>query len=177
MPFELDLSAAAGRLARVRSLFGAAAVDDILLAAGRRVGVAAESLISAYPPQSNKILARYYTRMRPDGTTYQSKFKSLAQQRAIFALMQKGKVPYRRTGQLGRSLISRAERAGNGLVVIQIGSNLTYAPLVIDQWRQSHYHRGTWTPLQTDLRRGLSQLQRVAVDEAVQHAERRLKGG
>ncbi len=177
MPFDLILDEAAPLFARVRDVFSPAAANDILLAAGRRVGVAAEGLVSAYPAASGKPLARYYTRTRKDGTTFRSKFKTLAQQKKVFALIQKGKVPYPRSGQLGRSIVSRAEAAGAGLIIVHVGTNLTYAPYVIGKLMQSHYHRGNWTPLEDDIRRGLSELQRVGVRAVQKEIDKRLNNG
>ena len=176
MPFDLDLTAVNPLLANVRSVFSPAVADEMLLNAGNKVGVAAEGLVSDYPPASGKPLPLYYTRQRKDGTTYQSKFKSLKQQRYVMSLVANGKVPYRRTGQLGKSIVSKAALAGNSLVIVSIGSNLTYAPYVIDLQLQSHYHMGTWTPIQTDIENGFDSLQQVAVRSIVNDVNRRING-
>lgn len=176
MPFDLDLSQANPLLANVRSVFSPGVADAMLLNAGMKVGVAAEALVSPYPPASGNPLPLYYTRQRKDGTTYQSKFKSLAQQRAVMGKVAKGLVPYRRTGQLGKSIVSKAMQAGGGLVIVSVGSNLTYAPYVIDLQMQSHYHMGTWTPIQTDIENGLDSLQAVAVKSIVNDVNRRVNG-
>ena len=174
MPFDLDLSQVQPLLDNVRSLFTPAVADEILLNAGTKVGIAAEALASPYPPASGNPLPLFYTRQRKDGTTYLSKFKSVAQQKLVMALVAKGKVPYKRTGQLGRSILSKPRIAGDGVVIVAIGSNLAYAPYVIDKVMQSHYHMGTWTPIQDDIERGLPQLAAVAVKSIVNDVNRKV---
>lgn len=176
MAFDLDLSQAAPLLARTAQTFSPAVADDILLVAGRRVGVKAEELVSPYPPVSGKALPLFYTRTRKDGTTYQSKFKSLKQQRKVFALVKEGKVPYRRTGTLGKSITSEAAVFAPGVVNVRIGSRLAYAMYVIDEQLQSHYHLGNWTPLQQDIRRGLPELTQTAVNAVSKEVEKRIHG-
>jgi hypothetical protein len=177
MPFDLDLSAAGAALDAVNRTFGESAVNDILLMAGRKVGVMAEGLVSDYPPPSHKPLPLWYTRQRVDGTTYKSKFKSMRQQKLVMALIKQGKIPYRRTGTLGKSITSHALLVDSGVVHITIGSNLRYAPYVIDRTLQSHYHTGTWTPIQTDLERGLPKLTDIAINTIVKEADGRITSG
>lgn len=180
MPFDLDLSAVNPLLANVRSVFTPQTADAMLLNAGRKVGVKAEELASPYPQASGSPLPLYYTRTYESGPhkgeQYQSKFKSKAQQRLVMALIAKGKVPYKRTGQLGRSILSKADPAGSGIVIVRVGSNLAYAPYVIDKVMQSHYHMGTWTPLQDDIQRGLPALAAVAVKSIVNDVNRKVNG-
>lgn len=178
MPFDLDLSQATPLLANVRAVFTPQVADTMLLTAGRKVGVAAEGLVSPYPTASGNPLPIYYTREHVSGPLkgqpFQSKFKSQAQQRLVMALVAKGKVPYRRTGQLGRSILSKAALAGASVVIVSIGSNLAYAPYVIDKIMQSHYHMGTWTPIQDDIQRGLPKLAAVAVKSIVNDVNKRV---
>lgn len=178
MPFDLDLSQAQPVLNRLGSIFTPSVADDILMVAGRAVGVKAESFVAnPYPDASGKALPVWYDRVRKDGTSFKSKFKSLAQQRKVMSLVKAGKVPYRRTGQLGRSITSLPTLAGAGLVIVSVGSNLTYAPYVIDKLMQSHYHMGTWPMLDDDIERGLPQLAQTAVNTVVKDVNRRLSGG
>lgn len=178
MPFDLDLSPIQPTLSRLNAVFTPQVANDILLVAGQRVGVKAESLVAnPYPNASGKALPLWYERVRADGTTYKSKFKSLAQQRKVFSLIKAGKVPRRRTGQLGRSITSRADVAGEGLVMVRVGSNLTYAPYVISRLMQSHYHMGTWDTIESDIERGLPELTRTAVNAVIQDVNRRINGG
>lgn len=131
------------------------ALQDGLEAAGRAGGVAAESVVSPYPVASGKPLTVFYTRVSAvDGKTYQSKFKSLKQQRYVFSLLARGLIPTRRTGTLGRSITSDISDLSPEGVTIRTGTNVNYAPFVIDKYRQSRYHMGTWTPLQDDIERG-----------------------
>jgi hypothetical protein len=178
VPFDLDLSQVTPLLANVRSVFTPQFADEMLLNAGRKVGVAAEGLVSAYPPASGNPLPLYYTRTHvsgPDkGKQFTSKFKSQAQQRLVMALVAKGKIPYRRSGTLGRSITSVPALAGSGVVIVHVGSNLSYAAYVIDKVMQSHYHIGTWTPLPDDIQRGLPQLAQVAVKSIVADANKKV---
>jgi len=136
----------------------------ILAFTGKAVGVAAESVVSEYPIASGKPLEKYYTRTNAKGETYQSKFKSLKQQRKVMALVANGKVPYRRTGQLGRSITSDIRNLTSTSVDVVIGSNYPAAVYVIGtpDEGQSHYHQGTWTPLQDDLDNNAAKLNAVA---------------
>jgi hypothetical protein len=180
MAFDLDLTQAQPLLARARSVFGAMAADEILMAAGRRVGVKAEDVIQErlYPPASGKALPVYYTRTRKrDGKPYRSKFKSLAQQRKVMALVAAGKIPYRRSGQLGRSITSEPRIVAVGVVMVRAGSNLEYAPYVIDREMQSFYHRDNWSTVQDDVERAVPELSAVAVKTVVQEINRRLSHG
>ena len=178
MPFDLDTRAADVLMVRISNIFSPAVADQGLLYAGQRVGVAAEEIVqeNLYPPASGKALPIFYTRTRKDGTTFQSKFKSLAQQRKVMALAAKGLIPYNRTGKLGQSITSAASIAGAGVVLIRVGSNLSYAGYVIDENSQSHYHMGTWTPIQRDLAAGIPKLNQVAVSSLKSWAEKKIKG-
>ena len=172
--FTLDISQADTLLKNVASLFTPQVADELFLNAGKATGVAAEGLVSPYPPASGNPLPLWYTRTRPDGTSYQSKFKSLKQQRYVMRLVAMGKVPYRRSGKLGRSILSNARLQGQGLVIIAVGSNLAYAPYVIDKIMQSHYHMGTWTPIQDDIEKGLPTLTTTALNSIVKQVKERL---
>ncbi len=116
---------------------------------GKRVGVAAESVIPPYPPPSHKARAKIYQRRRKDGSTYLSAFKSAKMQGKVFVLISEGKIPTRRSGRLGRSIVSAIESLTSTSVTIDIGTNVDYAPLVIgDDDQQAAYHNGTWWQLQ-----------------------------
>lgn len=124
---------------------------DALQYAGNRAGVRAESILADTPEASGKPLEPYYDREDASGRAYKSKFKSFRQQRKVMALVKRGKVPYPRTGQLMASITSAAYIMDTG-VVIRVGTNRSEAPFVLDESRQSHYHAGTWIPLQVQLR-------------------------
>lgn len=139
----------------------------ILEDVGRVVGVAAESVVSDYPPPTGKPLPVYYTRTRKDGSSFKSKFKSARQQGKVMALIKEGKVPYKRTGQLGRSFTSGIQSVTNTDVTVSVGTNLGYAPYVIDRYRQSHYHAGNWQTLQSDVERGIPKIRTAGVNRFV----------
>lgn len=146
-------------LIKVGQLFGGAVLTPIMLKSGQVAGVAAESYVSPYPQASGKPLALFYTRTRKDGSTYKSKFKSMKQQRFVMGLAKQGKIPYKRTGTLGRSITSEAQNASANGVDIVIGTNRKYAKYVIGAPPiQSHYHMGTWTPLADDVQRNVSKI-------------------
>lgn len=130
-------------------------LETAMAAAGRAAGVAAESVISPYPPPSGRPLDRFYQRTNAEGKTYLSKFKSRRQQGYVLSLAARGLIPRRRTGQLGRSITSDVRDVSADGVTVVVGTNLNYAPFVIDRYRMSAYHKGTWTPLQDDVERGL----------------------
>lgn len=144
-------------LTRFGQLFGGAALTPIMFKAGTVAGVAAESVVSPYPQASGKPLALFYTRRRADGSTYLSKFKTMKQQAKVMSLAKQGKIPYKRTGTLGRSITSEAQNATANGVDVVIGTNRKYAPYVIGSPpMQSHYHMGTWTPLADDMQRNVN---------------------
>jgi hypothetical protein len=178
MPFDLDLREAQPVLDNFQAVFGLTAVTEILLIAADKTGAYAEGLISDYPPASGKPLPVYYDRTNVKGERIRSKFKTLRQQHKVMALAAEGKIPYRRTGTLGKSILHSVPVAiSPGVVETRIGSKLSYAPYVLDIEEQSHYHRGTWTPIQTDFRNGMPQLQSVVVRAVVNEINRRIKGG
>lgn len=82
-------------------------------------------------------------------------FVSDRQRRYVMAAIRSGEitVPYRRSGQLGRSITGRVEELG-GQVVGIIGTNLRAAPWVIGERATEHggpqarYHQGTWWTLE-----------------------------
>lgn len=176
MPFDINLGEVNPLLNRMRTTLGSSAVNASLLVTGRKVGVAAEGVVQEdmYPPASGKPLPLHYTRRRKDGSTYKSKFKSLKQQRKVMSLVKNGKVPYRRTGTLGKSITSTAQLSGNG-VTVTVGSKLKSAPYVIDAERQSHYHKGTWTPIQVALQKALPMLRVLAAKTLVKEIAKRWK--
>ena len=124
-------------------------MPGVLYAVGAKVGVAAESVVSDYPAPSGKPLAEYYTRTsKRTGKTFKSKFKSAAQQGYVFHLLRAGKLPYRRSGQLGRSITSKVVEATASSVSVAVGTNLSYAKYVIGtpSEGQNAYFAGVWTP-------------------------------
>lgn len=153
---------------KYKQVFGRENLSAILLDAGKYAGVIAEGIVEEYPRATGKPLVKHYRRTRKDGTSYMSKFKSARQQGYVFALAAKGKIPYRRTGQLGRSITSSADLSGNA-VITRVGTNNRAAPYVIGNSPrpQSAYHRGNWTPLTSSIRTGLPRINR-AFEERMQ---------
>lgn len=154
-------------------------IQDVLAAVGKTVGVAAESIVSDYPPVSGKPLEKFYSRTDAKGHTYKSKFKSLKQQRYVMALGARGGIPTRRTGSLGKSITSDITDLSDTGVTVVIGTNRPYAPYVIGtpEEGQSHYHQGTWTPLNDDIANNIGKLQLVAQKEFSRQITAALSGG
>ena len=79
-------------------------------------------------------------------------FVSEKQRRYVMLLVRQGKVPYRRTGTLGRTITSEVKSIGND-VVGTVGSSVPHAPWVIGHKTvgsagpQARYHKGTWKTL------------------------------
>lgn len=129
-------------------IFSVETRQKILAQAGKRMGVAAESVIPVYPPASGKPRPKIYTRTRKDGSTYLSAFASQAEQGKVFSLIDEGKIPYPRSGILGRSITSAISDLTGSSVTVRIGTAISYAPLVIgDDDQQAAYHKGTWWQL------------------------------
>lgn len=164
-------------------LEGTPAYTDILEGAGRKVGVRAEELAGEYPPAPRRPLNPYYQRVhvnttdkpRPtDGQPYLSKWKSSKQQGYFFASLADGDItlPYKRTGYLGASMTSDVEVTANG-VIVEVGSPLGYAPLVIgNESEQSYYHAETgWESLGDQLDEASDVLLNTFVDGVVEGVE------
>lgn len=135
-------------LLRCARIFSVETRKRILAVAGKRMGVAAEAAVPEYPRPSGKPLPGIYTRTRKDGTSYQSKFKSAAMQGKVFSLIAEGKIPYTRSGLLGRSITSAISDLTGSSVTVKTGTTVRYAPLVIgDDGIQAPYHSGVWWQL------------------------------
>lgn len=135
-------------LLKAAKIFSVETRKKILAAAGKRMGIAAESVIPDYPVASGKPLPKIYTRTRADGSTYLSAFKNAAMQGVVFALVNAGKIPYVRSGLLGRSITSAISDLTGSSVTVRIGTTVKHAPGVIgDDSQQYRYHKGTWWQL------------------------------
>lgn len=138
-------------LADLKGRIGDIAQGDALLDAGKRAAVRLQGKIPPYPPPSGKPLPvehqRVYKSGPNKGQTYRSKFKTLRQQGKVHALVKEGKIPTKRTGTLGKSIIAIAQKRADGVYII-VGSNRFYAPLVIGtDEEQADYHKGVWWQL------------------------------
>jgi len=139
-------------LLKAAKIFSEATRQKILAVAGKRMGVAAESFVPDDPPPSGKPLPKIYTRDTVAGkkvAPYKSKFKSDKQAYyVIFVLGKEGKIPYKRTLLLGRSITSAISDLTGSSVTVRTGTAVKYAPLVIgDDTQQSHYHKDHWYQL------------------------------
>lgn len=175
---DTDLRALYDELVRLKTFLAPAQLSRALDAGGTHMGVRAERAFDEYPIASGKPLAEYYTRQRADGTTYQSKFKSARQQRYVMRLAKQGRIPYRRTGRLGRSITSRVDvRPGEAAVIVRVGSNDPKAPFVIGgPGQQSNYHAGTWPSLPQRVAEQFDAIYEAGVDGFIDAAIRLIGG-
>lgn len=108
-------------------------------------------------------------------SVYGQTWKSEKQRRYFFFALRKGviQVPYRRglspgSQRLGRSWTAKAIDDTS----VAIGTNVTYAPMVKDEGRQTRYMKAVgWTTIQQDVERG-----RTATMNAMNEAIRRALG-
>ncbi len=139
-------------LIRASKIFSTETRQKILAKAGKRMGAAAESFVPDYPPPSGKPLEKFYTRTEAFGRPtkpYLSKFKSDKQAYyVLFVLGKNGKIPYKRSGLLGRSITSAISDLTGESVTVTIGTAIKGAPYVIgDDDAQSNYHKDHWWQL------------------------------
>ena len=118
---------------KIEALVSGPVRRDLLLFVGKRLGAKGEELAGEYPPAP--------------------------EQRAI----QAGRNPYKRTGQLGRS-ITNAVIASEDAVTIEIGTNLKYAPYVIGDYQVDFHAQTGWRKLPQVLDDGMDQLRELTVD-------------
>ncbi len=164
-------------LLKAAKIFSEATRKKILGAAGKRMGVAAESVIPPYPKASGKARPKIYQRQRADGSTYLSAFKNAAQQGLVFALINAGKVPFVRTGLLGRSITSAISDLTGSSVTVRIGTADKKAPLVIgDDSQQAVYHKGTWWQLVKVMTANRATIEGAGQDALTKGVEQELRG-
>ena len=166
---------------QLRDILSPASTEDILREVGGVVGEEVISLIGEYPSASGNELPLIYARPhmrkgKPTGYAYRSVFKSYKQQQAVMAKVREGKVPYKRTGTLGKSLTWEIESSSADRVVVAVGSNIDYAPYVYDEKQQAEYHKGTWTPIQVTIRDNLPALAEIAGAELARHIREQMTG-
>jgi hypothetical protein len=80
----------------------------------------------------------------PAPTHYPQPPKSRAQQIKQIMLAKEGKIPYRRTGHLGRSWTTNVQQSATG-VTGTVGNKMAYGPLVQGEGTQAIYHQGNWS--------------------------------
>ncbi len=152
------------------------ALGRALLFAGQRAAVKMEEVAGEYPEPAHKPLATYYDRVMPEGKAYKSKFKSMKQQRKVFALIKAGKVPYRRTGRLGASLTSDAQLTGTG-VRLTAGTNAPGAKYPLGKpGERSHYFEGVWEPLQAKVDANAAEIIEVFSAALIDYVRGYMKG-
>lgn len=133
---------------------------------GKKVGDKGEEAVSAYAPLPNgRPLALYYLL-----NGKRSKFKSKKQQGWFFSSLKKGRftLPYKRSGELGRSITSKVTATADGVqVLIGTTPNVeSWAKYVIgSEEQQSHYHaQSGWQPLSEDVAHALPAILQEAQD-------------
>lgn len=109
-----------------------------------------------YPPQSRAPLPLRYQRRTRGGqfASGRSKFKSQRAQRGFFAKLRSGEIsiPYRRTGNLGRSLVFKIVKQGDkAALAVSIPSSSkagAYADFVVGDPQDLYFAQLTqWEPL------------------------------
>jgi len=164
------------QLAKLAKIFSTETRKKILERAGKRMGVAAESVVPPYPPPSGKPLAKFYLREAADGSLYYSKFKSRAQQGKVFSLINQGKIPTQRSGTLGRSVTSAISDLTGESVTVKIGTAIAYGPLVIgDDDDQSNYHKDHWWQLTKVMAENTDTIEAAGQTALTAEVERELK--
>ena len=151
MTSQLDTRA----LERLASVFSPAMQTRVMQAGAKRMGAAAEEAVPPYAPVRTQKLSKFYTRSTVAGkqvTPFKSKFKTQGQAFKVLKLGEAGKIPYRRSGQLGRSIISKVVEVTTAYALVSIGTSLIGAQQVIgDDSQQSAYHAGNWWQLQKEM--------------------------
>lgn len=135
-------------------LLGAERARKAVREAVRAGTIAVHKRLPPYPPQAHRPM----------------EWKSDRQRRWFFWALRTGriKVPYRRTGTLGRFFATRVLETGSKRIVGEIGTHIRYAPWVVSEetWRgigpQARIHRGVWWTLQDVARRNLDAFKRAA---------------
>ena len=97
----------------------------------------------------------------PKASGKPQKFKSDKQRRYFFWALNAGKitVPYHREALMVKSLSGTTADSIASVTPIhggvegRWGTNIKYAPMVIDKYKQVAYHRGTWWTLQGEAKR------------------------
>lgn len=144
---------------------------DVLGQMARAMGAEMEAAVPEYPEPSGLPRPLAYT----DRFGRPSKWASDKQRRYVMALIRQGKVPYRRTGLLGKSITTETEIDAARLTVgVDIGTNAPHAPYVIDEKRQALYHKETWWTLQPVIRGAAPAVIRAGVARFVKAVREKL---
>src|SRR5688572_26891693 len=108
---ELHLDGIERRFKRAQQALAPATLQKIMFAAGQEVGSEIQNITREYPPIPNgRPLNKTYMRVNAKGEPYLSKFKTAKQQGYFFkVIVPSGKMPYRRTGHLGRTITAEVK--------------------------------------------------------------------
>jgi hypothetical protein len=147
----------------------------VMTQVGKRVGAAAVRYAAEYPEPSRKPLPKIYQRTRKDGSSYMSKFKSQAQQGKVFMLGKEGKIPYRRSGTLGKSMTSSVTSVDQNSVTTEVGTNVPYGPLVIGEDQSPYFRDSSWLTLPQRMNQNANKLAEVARTAYMTEIDKRIK--
>lgn len=170
MSFEIDMSALDEFLQRIEDL----QKPDVFAQIGRRAaqvaGLEAEKAYTdAYPvPRSTTMKA-----------VRGKSFLSNKQRRWFFASLRDGKLklPYRRTGGTGQSLVSAPFATGKG-AGFHIGTNSKGAIYVIGEKKdQAAYHQDWWPPLPDRIKENMAQISEAYHGMFIKEATVYFRGG
>lgn len=116
-------------------------LDELLERLGDK-SLVADALVEALD-KSVKTLQARAARYPPSPSGYRMEFVSSKQRRYFFWALRTGRirVPYRRTGTLGRKITTRVDR---GTLTGRVGLKLGYGPYVIGDEKQARIHKGRW---------------------------------
>lgn len=144
---QVDNSQIQGLYARLLRL-GDEKFDAVIELLAQTAGAAAEQYEIIYPPQREPM---------PEKPRFSKKTGK--------QLKPRKRTRYKRTGVLGGSLTSNAEREALGVWIAKVGTNVTYAPYVVgmpdDDPGQAWFHQNYWTPLLTELTAHLPEITEV----------------
>ena len=124
----LSLSVVTRGLESIANLANTLRGNGWIVEAGNEAARTLERNLAKYPPVRRK----------------KQPFKTAKQRRFFFAALADGRirVPFQRTGNLGRSWRAGVVMTGGGMT-ITVGNTTAYAPYVQGS-QQSGYHRGNW---------------------------------
>src|ERR1051326_6773624 len=129
----------AGSMSDLRIEFDQATVARVV----RKMGlVAALSTIRPAIERSVARLRRELAHYPPPAHRRQPP-KNERQRRKVWALRRQGKIPYQRTGTLGRKWTSTVHPIAGGIEGV-VGNDTPYGPFVQGGSTQAAYHRGVW---------------------------------
>lgn len=184
-------------IAQMKQTLGESGQQEILRAVGEVMGAAAVEAMPDYPEPSGKPLPVIYQQtsraqfrykkvrgravktgvVRKPPAPYMSKFISDRARRGFFGALKGGniRVPYSRTGTLGKSITYNVTVQGTrGQVAV--GTSIAYAPGVIGSPNQQFpYHRDHWWSLETEVAGMADQLAKVTAAAFILEVRKRMR--